>query len=327
MKIFLTGATGFLGSHTARLLARKHHLTALVRKTSSKAALQDTKIRFFEGHLEDSSHLISGLEGQDIVVHIAGAVKALNREDFFRVNTEGTKNLIHAVLKCKNRPKFFLHISTIAVLNPEKDGNDFCISPEKCSPLSLYGQSKLAGEKQLRLLDGAVPFATLRPPILYGPWDQELLPLFKAIQRWGIAPVYQKGENQFSICYIENIAQAILQLIENPPTSSSIFCLDDGAKHSWRSFAQALSKVIGKKANLLSIPRPLFHGAAYLSTLYSAITRNPSAFSSDKLLEIKQKSWVCGFKNLNQTTHWMPQTPLEQGLQKTLEFYRNQGWL
>jgi len=327
MKIFLTGATGFLGSHTARLLARMHEITALVRKTSSKAALNDIPLHFFEGHLEDSSHLVSGLEGQDIVIHIAGAVKALNRKDFFRVNAQGTKNLIEAVLKCKKKPQFFLHISSIAVLNPEKDGNDFCISPEECNPLSLYGQSKLAGEKQLRLLEGIVPFATIRPPILYGPWDQELLPLFRAIQRWNIAPLYQKGENQFSICYIENIAQAILQLIEKPPPSSSIFCLDDGVKHSWRSFAHALGEVIGKKANLLSIPQPLFHGAAYLSTLYSAITRTPSAFSSDKLLEIKQKSWVCGFKNLNQTTHWTPQTPLQEGLRKTLEFYRKQAWL
>jgi len=327
MKIFITGATGFLGSHTARLLTeKKHEVTALIRKTSSKAALSNIPLRFFEGHLADASNLIPAIEDTDVIIHIAGAVKGLSREDFFRVNAQGTQNLVQAALQCKKKPLHFLHISTIAVVNGEKNGEDFCISADDCSPVSLYGQSKLAAEKNLKPLTGKIPYTILRPPVLYGPWDRELLPLFKSV-RLGFAPLYKNGNHKFSICYVEDVARAILRLIEKHPPSSSIFCLDDGKIHTWKNFAQDVGKIIGKDPLLFSIPHFAFKAAAIASKGYALITQSAQAFSPDKLLEIEQPSWVCGFEKLNKETQWTPETSFEKGLQQTLTFYQTERWL
>ena len=116
MNIFLTGASGFLGTHTALELTRRgHSLTALVRKTSQVEALRSLPIRWVEGALPESPPSPTLFEEVDVVVHIAGVVKALSEKEFIRVNSEGTESLVRAILASRRRPKRFIHISTIAV--------------------------------------------------------------------------------------------------------------------------------------------------------------------------------------------------------------------
>ena len=112
MKILITGASGFIGSYIVEEALRQGMETwAAVRKSSSRKYLQDKRIHFIELNLSSETDLLKELEGHDFdyIVHAAGVTKCLHHEDFFRVNTEGTKNLVHAILKLKIPIKRFVY--------------------------------------------------------------------------------------------------------------------------------------------------------------------------------------------------------------------------
>jgi nucleoside-diphosphate-sugar epimerase len=323
MKILLTGATGFLGSHAAEELSRRgHSLTALVRETSDTGLLESLKVRLIRGSLHHCEALGATLREVDAVIHMAGAIKALSQSDFFAVNAAGTANLVQEILKNSQRPKIFLHVSTVAVHNPE-EGEDFCLAPERCHPLSHYGQSKLAGEMALRPLRGKVQTITLRPPILYGPRDRELLPLFRSIKK-GWAPLYGPGTNKLSICFAGDVAQCIADLVEHPTSGDEIFCLDDGKSHTWASLSQEIAGAVKSKPRYVRLPPWAFYGAAALSQGWAQLSRRPAVLTLNKMKEMRQDAWVCGFEKLHRSTKWKPKVLLKEGLSITFNYYEKE---
>ncbi len=327
MKIFITGISGFLGFHLAEALYQKGHtLYALTRKKSELSHLKHIPFHSVEGSLSHCENLPEIFSQMDAILHTAGKIKALSKKEFEETNTQGTQNLVQAALQASPAPKTFIYVSSIAVLNPSLDGDDFCLASKHCHPLSWYGQSKLGGEIALQGLQGKIRSLILRPPVLYGPRDKELLALFKSI-KWGFAPLFGKGNHQLSICYIKDVADCLVDLIQNPPLQDEIYCLDDGSLHTWRTLVEEISKVMEKKARLLSIPASLFQMGALFSEAYGQITSRPQIFTRNKILEMKQKSWICGYQKLFKNRGWKPKVPLREGTQLSYNFYQQNKWL
>lgn len=327
MKIFLTGASGFLGSHIAEELVRQgHQVKALIRKTSRIDSLKSLPIEWIEGSLPPIQNLRGALESCDAVIHVAGLIKALTDKEFFEVNAFGTERLVDEVLKTKNQPKTFIYISSIAVHNASKDNSHFCVPSSECRPLSTYGKSKLAGERALEKLKGKVRFHILRPPILYGPRDRELLLLFKGI-RTGIVPIFGLGNRSLSFCYGPDVAQAVANLVQSNLPSDEIFCLDDGESYTWKKTVQILSDVAQKKTIALPIPPTLFLLATYTFETVAKISKKPSILTLGKFQEMSQPHWVCGYQRLSEKIGWKPKVNLREGAKQTLFYYQNAGWL
>ncbi|MBL7684886.1 MAG: NAD(P)-dependent oxidoreductase [Deltaproteobacteria bacterium] len=328
MHLFLTGATGFLGYHTARRLSEKaYRLSGLVRTTSRHNELKPFGFEPLFGDLQHPHPTLSNhLETVDCVIHIAGQIKALHPQEFYQVNVEGTRHLIDAILKCKKMPKRLIHISTLAVHHPSRDGEDFCLDPHQCHPLSHYGKSKCEAEKELERLKGKIQVFTLRPPVLYGPRDFELFPMFKATQNH-FAPVYSWGKNRLSVCYIEDVAEAILNLVETSLSSDEIFCLDDGNDYSWKELIQIISQVLQKRAWIAPIPPFLFYPAALITQAFAQLTRRPNIFSINKIKEMAEPRWFCGSQKIQKQLGWKAKIDFKEGAKRTLEYYRNEHLL
>jgi len=178
----------------------------------------------------------------------------------------------------------------------------------------------------LKELQGKVRNLVLRPPLLYGPRDLELLPMLRAI-KLGFVPLYRKGNNQFSICYISDVVRAIGDLAESSPPSDEILCIDDGEIYTWKSFAQAVGSELKKTPLLLPIPAPIYYGAAMLSGFWAKLRKKPVVFTTDKIQEMNQKNWVCGHKKLKDLTGWQPSIKVHDGFKKTLQYYQTVGLL
>ena len=124
MKILITGASGFIGSFIVEeALKRGFETWAAMRKNSSKEYLQDKRIHFIELNLSSKVQLVEQLRGHDFdyVVHAAGVTKCLNKQDFHRINTEGTKNLAKAILEVGMPLKRFVFISSLSIFGAIKE--------------------------------------------------------------------------------------------------------------------------------------------------------------------------------------------------------------
>ncbi|HEU5304939.1 MAG TPA: NAD(P)-dependent oxidoreductase, partial [Gemmatimonadales bacterium] len=185
MKALVTGATGFVGSHLAETLCQRgYEVTALARSPVKAAALANQGVRVVRGDLHDTAALDRAVEGQDVVYHVAGVVAARDEAEFLRGNREGTRNIVAAAERGQ-RPRFVL-VSSLAAAGPAPRGAPLT-GGEAPRPVTAYGRSKLAAEQTVAA--SSLRWSIVRPPIVYGPRDREILKVFR-LARLRIAPVF-----------------------------------------------------------------------------------------------------------------------------------------
>lgn len=148
MRIALTGATGFVGSHLAEaLLAGGHDLVCLVRSPARAAALRDAGAALVAGGLEDEDALRRLVEGAEVVHHVAGVLAARSAAEFERVNRAGTFALARLAREAGVRR--MVHVSSLAVSGPAPRGRPL-EEADRDQPVTPYGRSKQAGEQAVR---------------------------------------------------------------------------------------------------------------------------------------------------------------------------------
>ena len=322
MKVFLTGATGFLGRFVAKALASQgHELFCLVRdQKKAQKVLGDMATLVF-GSLEDKNSYREALSVCDAVVHVAGLVKARSRDDFFKINAEATKSLVEQTKDGKR----FIYISSIAAQgpNPRKEER-----PEDLveMPLTCYGKSKLEGEKAVLRHAHRLNVTILRPPIIYGPFDEEFSKVFVVAQKLGILPCINRSQ-VISMIYVEDCAMAIALLVNKDKTPRTVYLCDDGEMHTWEEVAKCLETVLQRKVRLVPTPRLLAVLGAGAWELWGKIFSTPVVMSTDKVKEALADYWVAGNTRLQKDLGFVPRTSLLDGFKKTVEWLRQEGRL
>lgn len=327
MRVLVTGATGFLGSHIAEQLVRDgHDVRVLVRKTSDRRFLAGFPHEEAVGDVTDAASLPPTVAGVDAVVHAAGLVKARSAAEFDAVNARGTANLLRALDEAAPGLHRLLYVSTLAAHGPSDDGRPRPLDAPP-HPITAYGRSKLKGEDLVRAWGGGTRAVIIRPPVVYGPRDPQLLPFFQ-LARWRLAPLLAGGRNRISVVYVEDAARAIAQAATaEADVASKTYCLDDGNAYSWREMLAAVEEALGRRAFRLSSPRWAFGAAALASELYGSIRGRAVSLTREKVLEMSQPFWVCSHEALRRDLGWSPQVDLRQGARLTAAWYREQGWL
>ena len=327
MKIFVTGASGFLGSHVAEHFANAgHDVRLLLRPTSSREFLTGFPYESAIGDVTDASSLAPAVEGVDAVVHTAGLVKARNEAEFMAVNATGTANLLAAVDSTAPALKRFVHASSLAAHGPSVDGEPRPVdAPPK--PVSAYGRSKLAGERFVRESAFAARAVIFRPPVIYGPRDPALVPFFR-LARLRVAPLLMGGHNRISIAYVDDVARAIVQATTaEADLGGKTYCPEDGRIHTWRDLLAAVESAIGRRALRISAPRWTFTIGALASEAFGIATRRAVSLTRDKVREMAQRHWVCSGEDLGRDLGWSPQVDIREGARLTAEWYRQQRWI
>jgi len=322
MEIFLTGASGFVGSHTAEQLIQKNHsLTIFSRRRNEYTDILEKKgAKLLLGNFDNPQIIEKGIKNAEAVIHIAGATRGFSEEDYMAVNRDYTKNLLEFVDK---NQKFIL-MSSQAAAGPA----DFPLTEEaEPKPITWYGLSKLAAEKETREWEKRTggKAVILRPSAVYGPREKDIFTYFKLISR-GFVFLLGGGTKRFSIIYVMDLAESVVKSLDYNKIGT-FFVTNDNAP-SWAEMAESIKKGTGKETAIkLSVPEICAYPIGYISDFFSKITQKPALLNRQKLIEMKQSAWICSNEKIKKEMDWQPRFSLDEGIKETARWYQEQGWI
>ena len=327
MKILLTGANGFVGSHVLdRFVAQKTPVVILLRPSSDRKFIAEhiSQVEVCTGGLDQSASLDNALAGVTHVIHCAGATKAVQAAGFSAVNQLGTRNLIEAMNRRGSQIQRFLHLSSLAAAGPataDKPKRE----QDQPAPISDYGRSKLAAEREVTT-NCKCDWVILRPPAVYGPRDVEFLRLFKAVKSH-MRPRFGGGCQQLTLVFVEDLAAAIVTALTHPNASRKVFFAGSSEVVTAAELAQRIAAASG----VWTIPLPLPNAALWLvcqmAELKSRITKKAGVLNAQKWTELKAPGWVCDVARLRDELEIECRTSLREGVIKSRDWYRAQDWL
>ncbi|MGO8704011.1 MAG: NAD-dependent epimerase/dehydratase family protein [Candidatus Brocadiia bacterium] len=327
MKVLLTGANGFVGSHILdQLCAAGHPVRVLLRKTSRTGFIEDhlpgVEVRY--GSVTDPGPLRDAVQGADCVIHCAGKTKAVRAAEYDAVNLEGTRNVVAAVNAEKATVKHLVHISSLAANHPA--GADApALETDAPRPVSEYGRSKLRAEELVRETCQA-PFTILRPSAVYGPRDADFLPVFKAVRRH-LMPLIGGGRMQLSLVCVGDVAAAALRCLGNPQAYRKTYHVASPEPCSTRDFLREIAAVMNVRTVPIFIPFALLYPVALGRELLARATGKPNILSRQKLREMKAPGWVCSTDLIRRDLQFTAGTRLSEGIARTITWYEQNGWL
>lgn len=326
MKAFITGATGFVGSHLAdKLLAKNYDIYCLKRKTSSLKWLEGKNVNYIDGDLFSNEVLRKTIKDMDYVFHVAGVVKAKTKEGFYKGNYEATKNLLEITNEVNPHIKKFVFISSQAAAGPtltDKPTDENTI-PE---PITTYGITKLKAEQEVEKYAGKFPVTIIRPPAVFGPRDTEILIYFKTFSK-GLNSVIGFDAKYLSLVYVEDLADGIVLAAEKDIANGQKYFICMDKAYNWDEIGSVTSKLLGKRAIKIRLPHSVVYSVGYLAELFSTFSKNPATLNVEKCKDITQLKWVCSNEKAKRELGFEAMYSLEEGFKKTIDWYRKAGWI
>jgi len=329
-RILITGASGFIGSFIVEeALSRGFETWAAIRKSSSKAFLQDKRIHFIELNLSSEKQLTEELKGMefDYVVHAAGVTKCLHKEDFFRINTEGTKNLVWALQNLKMPLKRFVYISSLSIMGAIREEQPYreIREGDKAQPNTAYGKSKLETEQWLDTLSD-FPYIILRPTGVYGPRERDYFMMAKSIKAHTDFAVGFKQQD-ITFVYVTDVVQAVFLALEKGENGRRYF-LSDGEVYQSSTFSDLIRKELGNPWWIrITAPLWLLRIITFCGEYIGHITGKVTALNNDKYNIMKQRNWRCDIMPARQELGYEPKVKLEEGVHKSILWYKKNKWL
>ncbi len=257
--IFITGATGLVGSHAAEeALKRGHRVRALVRPTSDTRLLDQWGVQTITGDLEDSKALQAGASGADWIFNCAAKVGDWGTlEEFRRLNVEALRLLLDAAARA--RVERFVHVSSLGVYEGRDHyGTDETVPPAANS-LDAYTRSKSEAEALVLQYhrDRGLPAAVVRPGFIYGERDRTVLPkLIHSLNR-GLFTYFGSGQQALNCIYVKNLVEGIFLAAQSPAAVGEVFNLTDGQLVTKTQFVSRVAELAGIKPPTRHIPLPL----------------------------------------------------------------------
>ncbi len=324
MKIFITGATGFVGTYVANRLAQdSHELCCLVRKTSDTRELEKLGATLITGDITDLKSLFEGMMGCDWVINIA-AIYSLwepDRQVYKLVNIEGTKNVMECALKTSVSK--VVHVSSATIF-----GNSLGNPLTEESPIgnirfSEYAQTKYEGDIiawELYKEEG-LPLVMIYPGAVLGPGDPNATGTYiqDLIHRRAPATVF--NDIIFPFVHVRDVAEVIVRAAEKENNIGEKYLV---SKHniSFGKINQMVSDISGVTLPKLKLPNWLVSVNSILLTLLADLIKKPPLWgmSKDQIRTMKNGVMIDGSKV--ERDLGLKYTPIEVAIKEAIAFFQ-----
>ncbi|TLN06067.1 NAD-dependent epimerase/dehydratase family protein [bacterium] len=287
LNVFITGGTGFIGSHLARRLAAEGHtlrrlaaeghtLRCLARETSRTDELRALGAEIVTAELHDRDALARAMQGCDCFFHLANlyAMWHPRPQEFEQTNVEGTRCVMEAALQAGVGKVVYL--STVAVMGKpaSRPFNEEALPGPR--QFSAYGRSKAAGDRLVQQLyrERGLPVVTLYPGIVLGPGDDKPSGIYiqDLIRGRVPTPIFRRSVETYAS--VQDVAEAMLRAAECPDSIGKRYLIG-GERLDGMEYVRQICAAAGVRVPWMRLPDFIVISAAYLFTLRSNLTGNP----------------------------------------------------
>jgi nucleoside-diphosphate-sugar epimerase len=324
MRALVTGANGFLGAWlTRRLLESGHSVRALLRPGSDAGALSRLAVEEARGDVTDPATLPAAVRGCDLVFHLAGIRRAPRREDFLRVNVEGTRNLLDACAAHAPGLTRFVLAGSLAASGPSATGRR---EEDPFEPREAYGESKAEAERITLSFAGRLPVTVARPPRITGPGDKENLFFFRIVSR-GFVVGFPGQPRPLSFVDVEDCARGMELLATHPGAVGQAFFLASAEPTSIEGLQLEVARALGVRARVLRIPPPLLRAAGSLADVASRVLGRHLPLNRKLAEQVLAPGWLCDPGKARRVLGFEARIGLAGSIQRSADWYREAGWI
>lgn len=325
--VFVTGGTGFIGSHLVdELLKKNYKIKCLVRKTSNLRWLEGKPVEYVYGGLFDNDVLAEAVKGVDYVYHIAGVTFAKTKKEYFRGNSEATKNFLNVCYKSNPDLKRFLFVSSQTAVGPSPDRDHPVDEETPYYPITTYGRSKAEAEKAVIEYFNKMKCTVVRAPAVYGPRDVAILEYFKAMSK-GLQALIGFKEKLVSLINGIDLVDGIILAAEAETAVSQIYFITSEKFYSWKEVGKMTSCLMGKKNVRIKIPHFAVYMVGAFAQFFSLFQKKPAILNIEKCKDLTRQYWTCSVEKAKRELGFKERLGLENGFKQTIDWYRKAGWI
>ncbi len=322
----VTGASGFVGSHVVdKLLAEGHQVRCILRGSSSTKWLENKPVEIFNCGLFDKDALRKILKDADYLFHVAGVVKAKEEEEYFKGNVETTRTLLDLLCEVNPGIKKVVIVSSQTACGPSLDGNPV---NEKTAehPITRYGKSKLAQEKLAKSYMDKLPITIIRPPAVFGERDTEIYLFFRTYKQ-GLMGLIGFNKKKLSLVYVHDLVKGIYLASVSANSTGQTYFIGTEKYYDWDQIGEVTRKAVGKKALTIRIPHAIVYSVAAVAQFFAVFSSNAATFNIEKAKDFVQPAWTCDVSKAMNELGYRQEFSLEEGIMRTIDWYRAMKWL
>jgi nucleoside-diphosphate-sugar epimerase len=329
MRVLITGASGFLGSHIAEAFVQHGHtVAAIVRPSPRVDFLRSLGVELRQARLEHAHSLRRAIQDADVLVHTAAKVHTHGFwRDFVRTTIEGTRNTLQAAIEAGIG--HYIQISTVGVYGfPRTDGAAFDETAPYGSPYrwNYYSRAKIEAEKLVRDAQSKQLLATtiLRPTWVYGPRDTTSVQRLAAALRTGRYKWIGDGTNRLSLVYATDVANAVVLAATSPRAKGEIYNVAaDETSPTQREFVARVCESLALPLPTASVSYRVAHRLAFASECvahFSGYRVCPPLTRLAVLLMGGNRRYHS--EKIRRELGWQPIVSFAEGIEAALRWYR-----
>ena len=332
MKVLVTGGNGFTGRHLVRaLVERGDDVTVLDISDGDPrdvGPLKSRGVRFIVGSVDDEAKLAEAVPGQHLIFHLASAFRDIHQGAplFQKVDVEGTERLLRAARQAGVRR--VIHCSTQGVHGSLPAGTVPGNEDSPMAPIDYYCEAKVAAEAVAdAFIAEGMDIVNIRPTSIYGPGDTHgWLKLFRLCKK-GRFPMLGSGATANHPVYVGNLVDAFLLAAKVPDARGRTYLIGDDRYVSLDELVQLIGKVLDTEVRIYRFPwyTPVYLLAHLMEVVSKPFKYQPPLFRRRLTWYATNRGW--DISRARSELGYRPRVRLEEGLRKTMNWYKEQGLL
>ena len=318
-RVAVTGANGFIGRNVVLHLRNAGWaVRAIVRPDRGYDVPEGVELVATQFVTAD---LVRAAADVEVIVHLAGRTRGATMRQFRAANVDVTRQVVEAAAELGAK---LVHVSSLAVAGPGTPERPR-LEDEPPRPVTAYGRSKLEAEEIVKT-SRRLHWTIVRPALVYGPFDQGALPLFKLAQRGIVATTGGSGDPAYTFVHVDDIARGIEAAATAVAAEGETFSLGHPRSATADTLTDALERALGRSCRRVRLPHAVLLAVALVGDA-AMLCGRPLALDRARLTELSAEGWVCSVEKAKTQLGFSARIDLLDGFASTAAWYSRHGWL